>query len=504
MKTLHIVALSSLLMLSVSCRDDSKFGEAPVLEITDEGDAPVVDEPTDGPEQYRPQIHFTPNRNWMNDPNGMVKVGDTYHLFYQYNPSDNNWGNLSWGHATSKDLFNWEEQEVALRPDELGMIFSGCAVVDENNTAGFGVGAVVAFYTSSGDHQQQSLAYSTDGGMHFTKYASNPVIANTTMPDFRDPKVFWHAESQRWVMCLAKGWSFGVDIYTSADLKAWQYQSTFTVPVEACNKGQWECPDLIRMNCDGAEKWVMIVSVNPAGPAGGSGTMYFVGQFDGTKFTADSQAYPMWLDYGPDNYAGVTWSNTGDRHLLIGWMNNWNYAGSSPCSPWRSAMTLPRELGLANVGGQYVLTLQIAKEIDNIAGEWADYQQGSAVEADAYQINLKFRVNELSQFSLSNGGEGLVVEVKPEAGCLLIKRNSKTGRTDFAGNFSLPAIRMPLTGQGDEVELNIYVDQSSVEILTADGLSCSTQLVYPGSIYDRMTYDGTATAQYRTFQSVRK
>ena len=500
MKKLYIAALSTLALISTSCRDDSKFGEAPIFEETAAPDTPVVDEPADeGAELYRPQIHFTPKRNWMNDPNGMVKVGDTYHLFYQYNPADNNWGNLSWGHATSKDLFNWEEQEVALRPDELGMIFSGCAVVDENNTAGFGAGAVVAFYTSSDAHQQQSMAYSTDGGMTFTKNAANPVIANSTMPDFRDPKVFWHTESNCWVMCLAKGWSYGVDIYTSSDLKAWQYQSTFTTGIEACKKGQWECPDLIRMTTgDGTEKWVMLVSVNPGGPAGGSGTMYFVGDFDGKQFTAADQTYPMWLDYGPDNYAGVTWSNTPGRLLLIGWMNNWNYAGASPCSPWRSAMTLPRELGLATVGTQCYLTAKIPAEIDGIASEW---QESASLDgAKAYQVNLKFYLNELKKFALGNAaGECLEVEVNPSAKCLLIKRNGKTGKVDFAGNFSLPAVHIPLNSQDDEVELNIYVDQSSVEILTADGLSSATMLVYPGSIYSALTLEGSAQAQYRTF-----
>ena len=196
-----IAVLSAFAILSCT---DSKFDEQPQLPPIEEdggkGEIPVsgYDEP------YRPLIHYTPAKNWVNDPNGMVYVDGVYHLFYQYNPQGNEWGNLSWGHATSTDLIKWKEQPVALTRDELGDIFSGSAVYDKNNTAGFGTSTIVAIYTSSGQYQQQSLAYSTDG-QTFTKYTQNPIIVNSTEPDFRDPKVFWHEESQRWIMALAMG-----------------------------------------------------------------------------------------------------------------------------------------------------------------------------------------------------------------------------------------------------------------------------------------------------------
>ena len=292
-------------------------------------------------EQFRPQIHFTPAQYWMNDPNGMVYADGTYHLFYQYNPKGNDWGNMSWGHATSSDMIHWKEQAVAMTRDELGDVFSGSIVIDKDNTGGFGANAMVALYTAASNVQQQSLAYSTDGGKNFTRYTGNPVIRNND-DNLRDPKVFWHEETKQWVMALAKGWKMGVEFYGSPDLKNWTHLSTFFMELTGRPSIQWECPDLIKID----NKWVLLVSVNPGGPILGSGTMYFIGDFDGKTFVADNLSYPLWLDYGMDNYAGVTFSNMGSRKVMIGWMNNWQYAGNVPCTPWRSAMTLPRELKL--------------------------------------------------------------------------------------------------------------------------------------------------------------
>ena len=263
-------------------------------------DDPKQEQPTDPQqptvsqrtEQFRPQIHFTPERNWMNDPNGMVYVDGTYHLFYQYNPQGNDWGNMSWGHATSTDMLHWKEQAVAMTRDELGDIFSGSAVIDKNNTSGFGANAMVIYYTSASGAQQQSMAYSTDGAKTFTRYSQNPVIPNND-DNLRDPKVFWHEESKQWVMALAKGWKMGIDFYTSTDMKNWTFKSNFFVPLSGRPSLQWECPDLISFDYNGQKKWVLIVSVNPGGPIVGSGTMYFVGQWDGTTFTADERDYPV-------------------------------------------------------------------------------------------------------------------------------------------------------------------------------------------------------------------
>ena len=466
-------------------------------------DDPQKEEPSDpsGPDEpqgpsnydelYRPQIHYTPAKNWINDPNGLVFLDGTYHMFYQYNPEGNGWGNMSCGHATSTDLIHWEEQPVALTRDALGAVFSGSCVIDKNNTAGFGANAMVALYTSAGEtgdvagKQQQSVAYSTDGGKTFTRYANNPVIANND-DNLRDPKVFWHEATSKWVMVLAKGWARGCEFYTSADLKNWEHASTFVYDFPNRPGFQWECPDLLQM-CD---KWVLLLSVNPQGPLVGSGMMYFVGQFDGTTFTPDALDYPLWLDYGMDNYAGVTWSNTGNRKLMIGWMNNWSYSGDVPCSPWRSAMTLPRELQLVNINGKPVLTQTVVKEIEDIAGEWQPAGPGLDVK-DAYQLRLTISLDKRSVVTLSNAaGEQFSFEISATERALIAHRTAASGKTAFNGTFSIPSMRAPLFTEDNKVTLDVFVDQSSVEIFTDDGTLSMTNLVFPSAIYNHLDIDG--------------
>ena len=374
--------------------------------------------------------------------------------------------------------------------DNLGDIFSGSAVVDRDNTAGFGKDAIVAIYTSSGEHQQQSIAYSTDGGETFNKYDGNPVIKNTELADFRDPKVFWHEESRQWIMSLALGWRYGIQFWGSKDLKNWSQLGTFSTAVSRCNRGQWECPDLIQMDYNGTKKWVLVVSVNPGGPTIGSGTMYFVGDFDGNNFTADNLDYPLWIDYGADNYAGVTWSNTAGRAVFIGWMNNWQYAGASPVSPWRSANTLPRELSLKEVDGKPVLCSNVVKELESVEGEWKDMTS----TFDAAEISL-----------VNNEGEHLDYTLNAATRSIIAHRNKQTGATAFSGNFSLPSVVAPLNTSGNTVILRFYIDQSSVELFTADGSMAQTLLVYPKSIYNRLTVDGKpATGRVRTIKSIWK
>ena len=455
-------------------------------------------------EQYRPQIHYTPAKNWVNDPNGLVYVDGVYHLFYQYNPQGNVWGNMSWGHATSSDLIHWEEQAVALTRDELGDIFSGSCVIDRNNTAGFGANAMVAIYTSATEKQQQSIAYSTDGGKNFTRFANNPVIKNDD-DNLRDPKVFWHEQSGQWIMSLAKGWKMGIEFYGSTDLKNWRHLSTFFVELPGRPSIQWECPDLLSFDYKGTKKWVLIVSVNPGGPILGSGTMYFVGDFDGTTFKADDLDYPLWLDYGMDNYAGVTWSNTGDRRVMIGWMNNWQYSGDVPCSPWRSAFTLPRELKLTEVAGKPVLASTVVKEIDNIGGTWQK-ADGQLDVKDAYQLRVTVALDGNSAITLSNDSkQQFVIDINGADRTLTVHRTSATGRTNFNGIFSIPSMRAPLNVVGDKATIDIFVDQSSVEIFTAEGTMAMTNLVFPQSIYDRLSLTGNGQdAQVRVLNRIWK
>lgn len=488
----------------LGCSGDDPKKEQPAPEPP----TPVDPVPPPAPTQrsytelYRPQIHFTPAKNWMNDPNGMVYADGTYHLFYQYNPQSNDWGNMSWGHATSTDLIHWTEQAVALRRDELGDIFSGSAVIDKDNTAGFGANAMVTIYTSASSVQQQSIAYSIDGGNSFTRFTGNPVIKNNDV-NLRDPKVFWHEGSKQWVMALAKGWLRGVEFYGSTNLKNWNHLSTFVVDLPGRPSLQWECPDLIQMG----NKWVLLVSVNPGGPVLGSGTMYFVGDFDGKEFKADALDYPLWLDYGMDNYAGVTWSNTGNRKIMIGWMNNWQYAGSVPCSPWRSAMTLPRELKLAEYAGKQLLCSPVVSEIDKIAGQWQEVNtEALPLDANksAYQLRINVSLEQNTTITLGNSNdENYVIDVNASSRTIAVHRNASTGKTNFNGSFSIPSMQAPLNTDGSIVVFDIFVDQSSVEITTQNGSMSMTNLVFPQSIYDRVSFAGTSpTAQVRSLSRI--
>ncbi len=494
------VALAATIMSCSS--DDPKQEPTPTPTPVDPVTPPDTPAQNSYNEQYRPQIHFTPAKNWMNDPNGMVYADGVYHLFYQYNPQSNDWGNMSWGHATSTDLINWTEQAVALRRDELGDIFSGSAVIDKDNTAGFGANAMVTIYTSASSVQQQSIAYSTDGGNSFTRYTGNPVIKNND-DNLRDPKVFWHEDSKQWVMALAKGWLRGVEFYGSTNLKNWNHLSTFVIDLPGRPSLQWECPDLIQMG----NKWILLVSVNPGGPVLGSGTMYFVGDFDGKEFKTDALDYPLWLDYGMDNYAGVTWSNTGDRKIMIGWMNNWQYAGSVPCSPWRSAMTLPRELKLTEYSGKPLLCCPVVSEIDKIASQWQTVNTEALpldAQKSAYQLRLNVSLEQNTTITLGNSNdERYVIDVNASSRTIAVHRNASTGKTNFNGSFSIPSMQAPLNTDGSTVVLDIFVDQSSVEITTQDGTMSMTNLVFPQSIYDRVSFAGTSpTAQVRSLSRI--
>ena len=504
MKHSKYIALAASFFLLTACGDDKFKDVIPFPDDNNEDPSGEIEEPvvTSRDEKYRPQIHFTPASNWLNDPNGMVYVNGTWHLYYQYNPYGNNWGNMSWGHATSTDLIHWQEKPVAMAPNQYGDIFSGSAILDKNNDAGFGANTILAFYTANSDHQQQCLAYSTDNGETYIQYEGNPIIPNTELADFRDPKVFYHAESGQYIMALARGWDYSVDFWGSSNLKNWNKLSNFRIDNGRCNKGQWECPDLLRMDYNGQEKWVLIVSTNPGGPVSGSGTFYFVGDFNGTEFIADDLEYPLWLDSGTDNYAGVTWSNVPDqRTIYIGWMNNWNYAGDVPCSPWRSAMTLPRELTLKDYNGSPKLISSVVKELDNIAGTWQQSSDGVCSGGDAYEmlVTLDPKVN--SSFTLgNNSGENISVNVNPAAGKIIVGRTSSSGNTSFNGGFSFPSISGEYDTEADELKLHLYVDDSSVEILSEDGEVAITCLVFPSVPYDRIS--GAGEIAYRALTSI--
>lgn len=450
-------------------------------------------------EKYRPLYHFSPAYGWMNDPNGMVYKDGEYHLFYQWNPYGSMWGNMHWGHAVSRDLVTWEHLPVAISPDGLGTIFSGSAVVDKDNTAGFGVGAIVAFYTSAGERQAQSMAYSLDNGRTFKKYERNPILTSTVR-DFRDPKVFWHKETNKWVMILAAGQE--MQIYSSANLKDWALESRFGEG-QGAHGGVWECPDLIQLPVKGTElkKWVLICNLNPGGIFGGSATQYFVGDFDGKTFTNDSPGnVTKWMDWGKDHYATVTWSNAPDnRHIALAWMSNWDYANNVPTTQFRSANSIPRELELYSQNDELYLSSTPVKEIDAIRGEVAkkksfkvdhSYNMGELFKAPqgAYEIelNIKNRGADVLGLQLFNskGEEVDIYYNLPEKKFMMDR--TKSGIVGFGKDFA--AVTAAPIEKQDTYTLRLYVDKASIEAFDGEGKFVMTNLVFPDEPYNRISF----------------
>ena len=447
-------------------------------------------------DKHRPQIHFSPKKGWMNDPNGMVYLNGKYHLFYQYNPDSTVWGPMHWGHAVSTDLVHWKELPIALYPDALGTIFSGSAVIDKNNTAGFGANAMVAIYTSHNHAMEkdgfdkietQSIAYSLDEGITWTKYKGNPVLPNPGIRDFRDPKVMWYEPAQKWIMTLAV--TDHIDFYSSPDLKNWTKESEYGKDLGA-HGGVWECPDLFPLSYNGEELWVLIVNINPGGPNGGSATQYFTGKFDGHVFTPFEQNETKWLDYGPDEYAGITWSNTGDRKIFIGWMSNWQYANIVPTEKWRSANTIARELSIQKSGTTYLISSVPVKELDilkaksynakNIKGKRVD------ITAKAGKLSgpaiLTLIADELKSFNIilsNNVGEKIVIGYDKKNNQYFIDR-SQSGKVNFHKNFS-NAIVAPRFSIAKGTDITLVIDNASVELFADNGLSVLTSIFFPST-----------------------
>lgn len=485
-----------LLLLSCKSKTEEK-------EVTQEKESKVYTE------KYRPQFHFSPPEKWMNDPNGLVYNEGMYHLFYQYYPEDIVWGPMHWGHAVSKDMVHWEHKPIALYPDEHGLIFSGSAVVDKKNTSGFakdGETPLVAIFTyhsmegekaGKKDFQTQGIAYSLDNGETWVKYEGNPVIGNSGIKDFRDPKVFWHEESQNWILALVAG--DHAKFYKSNDLKEWKHLSDFGKR-QGAHGGVWECPDLFPLKVEGSneEKWVLIISINPGAPNGGSGTQYFIGEFDGKKFISD-QKEVKWLDFGTDNYAGVTYNNTpnGER-IFIGWMSNWDYARDTPTKKWRSAMTVPRKLSLRKVGDDYLLANYPLEQMDKLASEVLD--KGISVPADT---SLTLNVDGLNQSQLSfttaskdfklifsnDLNEILELTMDSKNSAFMLDRMN-SGKTSFQPEFGNKKHYMNTQALGEEAyEVKILLDWSSIEVFIDNGLYVMTQQIFPTEPYNKLTIE---------------
>jgi sucrose-6-phosphate hydrolase SacC (GH32 family) len=404
----------------------------------------------------------------MNDPNGLIFYRGKYHLFFQYNPEDNQWGNMSWGHATSTDLINWQELPLAISHTPTHAIFSGSAVVDYFNTTGFGSlenSAIVAIYTQhqhDGLRQAQSLAYSTDEGLTWQHYEGNPIL-DLEMKNFRDPKVSWNTVNEAWVMSVVKPEEFTVAFYQSPDLKSWELLSEFT------NKngtdGVWECPDLfpLPVNNNPADiKWVLLVSVNPGGVTGGSGTHYFIGDWNGKEFIADNRT-TRWLDYGRDNYAGVTFNDAPEnRRIYLGWMNNWDYAKEIPANPARGSMTIPRELSLVKIDDRITLIQNPVKEI-NIS-EVND--QRFVITPSATKSGIRFDREDGASFDIGYDHERKEIYVDRTRAWFEINSTSVHAAPFIATK---------------PFEIRVITDNGSVEIFVDGGRLAITDLLLPSS-----------------------
>lgn len=448
-------------------------------------------------EIYRPLYHFSPKNGWMNDPNGLIYIEGEYHLFFQHYPDSTVWGPMHWGHATSKDLIHWEEQPIALYPDSLGYIFSGSAVYDSSNSSGLGTSEtppIVAIFTyhdmegersGASDYQKQGIAYSLDKGKTWEKYEGNPVLPNQGVRDFRDPKVRKMTQAdgtEFWVMTLAA--KDQVQFYRPLDLKNWSLLGEFGKGVGA-HGGVWECPDLLSMKApDGTDKWVLLVSINPGGPQKGSATQYFIGDFQDGQFVPDDTMI-RWLDYGPDNYAGVTWSNLPEeqnRTLFIGWMSNWLYAQVVPTSSWRSSLTLPRTLELVDINGTLLLKSKPASELINLRKETYSISKNES-ELPGIASEIQASVNSEDQFSITFYNEsGEELAINKENGLVTIDR-SKAGKGSFHEDFNAMH-SAPMSWKAEEIR--IFLDASSVELFVNEGELVMTSLVFPSSPWKNM------------------
>ncbi|MCM1320154.1 MAG: DUF4980 domain-containing protein [Muribaculaceae bacterium] len=460
-------------------------------------------------EKYRPVYHHTPSYGWMNDPNGMFYKDGVWHLYFQWNPYGSKWQNMTWGHSTSKDLVNWELHPAAIEPNGLGAVFSGSSAIDKENSAGFGEDAVVAMYTSAGASQIQSLAWSDDNGETFNIYPGNPVI--TLDSEARDPNMFWDPATKQWSLVLAHALEKEMLIFTSPDMKQWTLQSAFGKGLGA-QDGVWECPDLFKLPVDGGkkQKWVLICNINPGGPFGGSGIQYFVGDFDGKTFKADTDKNgnvpTKWLDHGKDNYALVSWSDAPDgRRTAIGWMSNWQYAAEVPTQQFRSANTLPREIELFTAADGQIYAAQVPSpeleamrdkltvdvKAENLSTTPVSYQLPVTNDGVCeILLDIDGAKRGTINFTLSNAkGEKVLMSYNVADQTLSFDR-TQSGITDFSQDF--PAVTVtPIYGKN--LSLRLFIDRSSIEAFANNGRGSMTNLVFPTEPYTTLTVDAQGT-----------
>lgn len=459
--------------------------------------------PLIGQERYRPLYHYTPLRNFMNDPNGLLFYKGEYHLFHQYNPHGNTWGHMGWNHAVSRDLVHWEHLPVALEEEKGVMIFSGSAVADTKNTSGFGTWQhhpLVAIYTghrTADEMQSQCLAYSLDRGRTWKKYSLNPVIAWEA--DFRDPKVFWHAPTETWIMVVAKAAEKRLRFYGSPNLVDWTLLSEFgSSGVPDDQKSNWECPDLFSLpieNEPGTQKWVLHVGMGNGHPMGGSGGEYFIGEFDGTTFHNDNPSDKiLWADGGKDNYASVSWSGRtgaeGERYW-IGWMSNWQYANTVPTTPWRNVLTLPRVLSLRRTPEGLRLIQKPVPQLKTLRASAHTCRNilfsptkplvlSPSTWGSALEIEVIFEVRAATEVGISvRGGDNEETLIGYDViNSQLSVDRTHSGESDFHPDF---ATRHSTTMKADPtwIKLHLFVDTSSIEVFGNDGETVLSELIFP-------------------------
>lgn len=497
---IKILLLLQAMILLISCQQNQEKAKITALEEIS------YQQP------YRPQFHFSPPQNWINDPNGLTYHNGEYHLFYQYNPYGDVWGHMSWGHAVSKDLVHWDHLPVALKEENNVMIFSGSAVSDVDNTSGFGTKEnppMVAIYT--GHHtdkklQDQRIAYSTDNGRTWTKFKGNPVL-DIDKAEFRDPKVIWHEPTQKWVVVVAAAIERKVHFYGSKNLKEWEFLSDFGPA--ASNERNWECPDLFRLPVEGTDgkfRWVLQVDVGDGAVAGGSGGQYFVGHFDGTAFTSevpeeDTTAEPLWVDYGKDFYAVQSWSNipkNDGRRLWLAWMNNWQYAGDIPTNPWRGSMTIPREVTLVHLPDGIRLIQKPIAELDKIRGQSTNINSMSissgaknlskkGIEGKKLEILATFELRGADEFGFKvhkGESEETVVGYRVDDQELFVDRTN-SGAVAFSEDF--PGVHTaPMKPEQGTITLHLFIDHSSVEVFGNQGRRVITDRIFPSKQSDEI------------------
>ena len=491
---------------------------APIRKDTGWEDFTLADSyTTTNTEKNRPLYHHTPAYGWMNDPNGMFYKDGQWHLYFQWNPYGSKWQNMTWGHSVSDDLIHWEMLPAAIKPDALGAIFSGSAAIDHTGSAGFGEDAVVAMYTSAGHSQMQSIAHSLDGGSTYTTYPGNPVITMDT--EARDPKIFWNNATNEWNMVLAHALDHEVLFFTSPDLKDWTLSDKFGQV--GATGGVWECPDLFELEVEGTgeKKWVLIVNINPGGPFGGSATQYFIGDFDGKKFTADTdengEIITKWMDYGKDHYATVTWSDAPqDRRVALGWMSNWEYADQVPTMQYRSANTIPRDLHLfKGEDGEIYLASAPSLEMLKLRGKATVSSGKFSATAAGKSFSLPKKNNGIceitTEFNAPAGttvsylfsnedGEKVTLTYDGTTHKLTFDRTHGTF-TDISHHF--PAVTEAPTFETDgNVSLRIFIDHGSMEVFADDGKAVMTNLIFPENPYTKLTISGLGKPTVKTLK----